>query len=196
MSDKFENMTVGMVSPEAFDASLLVSENTVRLMHDHTVPLSVFSFFFWHDIIGAVWWKGLFMTLSSSQHNFHIVPRGQEHERSWTNTLRRAKKTWQGRRNCDSEENTLASLTSTNYTFRGRLWGRVALRSSNGHFFWWSQIKGCYRDSHGWYMFRKLSSRDPLQWHARLSSVQKRYFFHRQPARMEPRIGPVVILEI
>lgn len=73
--------------------------------------------------MGAVWWKGLFMTLSGAQYNFHIVPRGQEHKKSWKNTLRGAKKTWQGRRNCDSKENTLSSLTSTNYTFRGRLRG-------------------------------------------------------------------------
>lgn len=71
--------------------------------------------------MGAVWFKGLFMTLSSAQHNLHIVLRGQEHEKSSTNTRPGAKKTWQGPRNCDSEENTLLSLTSTNYTFRGRL---------------------------------------------------------------------------
>lgn len=142
--------------------------------------------------MGAVWWKGLFMTLSSAQYNFHIVPRGQEHERSWTNTLRGAKKTWQGWRNCDLEENTLSSLTSTNYTFRGRLGGRgmVALRGSNGHFSWWSQIKGCYHNSHGWFVLSILSSRDPLQGHARLTSVRMRYFFHRQPARMEPLNWP------
>lgn len=44
MLDKLENTTVGMISPEAFEASLLVSGNTARWMHDHTVPLSVFCF--------------------------------------------------------------------------------------------------------------------------------------------------------
>lgn len=124
------------------------SQETQRAWCTTTQSLCLFS---WRDIMGAVWWKGLFMTLSSAQYNFHIVLQEREHEKRWTNTLRRAKKTWQGWRNCDLEENTLSSLTSTNYTFRGRLrgGGRVVLRGSNGRFSWWSQMKGYYRNGLG-----------------------------------------------
>lgn len=43
MLDKLENMTARMISPQALEkAKLLVSGDTVRLMHNHTVPFSVF----------------------------------------------------------------------------------------------------------------------------------------------------------
>lgn len=71
MFDKPESVTAGTVSQEEFEkASLWVSGNTVCLIHDHTS----LSLFFCCDIMGAVWLKGPFMTLSSAQYNFHIVP--------------------------------------------------------------------------------------------------------------------------